>query len=141
MAKEASVSASLRINKGNLQYQSQPQSFNCDVSGLKGPTPGAIDVPLGGVAVDLSALTTPGFYRILNLDSTNYVELGIRDPGADIFYPLHEVGPGETYVGKFSRNILEEYAGTGTGTTAPGNQVWLKANGAACIVVVEAFEK
>lgn len=125
-----------------LQYTSRPGAFVADVTGTKGPTPGAIRVPTGGVAADMSQLATPGFCWLMNLDETNYVEYGIRDPGANIFYPLGELGPGEISLFKLSRNLLEEYfGGTGTGTTSPGNQFWFKANTAACNVRVEAFER
>ena len=149
MANEARVTASLSITKLDtagsrtlLQYLSQPGAFVADVTGTKGPTPGAIRVPIGGVAADLSELTTPGWCWMMNLDETNYVEYGIRDPGADTFYQLGELGPGEINLVKLSRNLLEEYGpGTGTGTTAPTNQLWFKANTAACVVRVEAFER
>jgi hypothetical protein len=58
-----------------------------------------------------------------------------------VFYPLIELLPGESYVFRLSRNIQEQYAGTGTGTTAPDNRLRIKANGASCVVLVEAFEK
>lgn len=143
MASEIQVRVGLGIRKDNLQYQSQPQAFNADMvtSTPKGPVPGAFSVSVDGTACDLSQLTTPGFAKIQNLDSTNYVEYGIRDVSSNLFYPLGELLPGEVYVLRFSRNLLEEYDSPGTGTTGPVNQLWFKANTAACVVTVEAFEK
>lgn len=143
MADEATIRCSLHVVKGSLVYQSNPTGFRADVNGAKGPTPGAIAVPLTGVAVSFSELTTPGLCRLMNLEAAggNYFEFGIRDPGLNVFYPLGEVLPGESYVLRLTRNLLEEYSGTGTGTTTPGNQFWLKANGAALTALVEAFEK
>lgn len=143
MAQEIKVRVSLNIRKGNLQYQNQPQSFNFDmVTSLpKGPVPGAFTVPTYGVACDLSELTTPGVCLIRNLDETNYVEYGIRDPNTGVFYPFGELGPGQSYPIVLSRNLLEGYTDTGTGTSGPTNQLWFKANTSSCNVSVEAFER
>lgn len=148
MSSEATVRVSLTIIKTSaegsiplLDYSSRPAAFNVDVTGTKGPTPGAFSVDTLGVDCDLSELTTPGLCRIMNQDETNYVEFGIFDPQTNVFYPLGEVGPGESYVLKLSRNILEEYSGTGTGTTGPTNTLRFKANTAEVNVLVEAFEK
>src|SRR5690606_17839367 len=121
MANEATITCSLRILKGSLDYVSRPEQFRADVSVAKGSTPGNQTIPVGGKSIDLSELTTPGFCRIMNLDETNYVEFGTYDPDTDVFYPLLEIGPGESYIYKLSRNLNEEYSGTGTGTTGPSN--------------------
>jgi hypothetical protein len=131
MADEASIRSSLQISKGNLEYQSKPTQFNVDVSGTDGPTPGAVSIATAGTDIDLSELTTPGLCRLMNLDATNYVEYGIWD--GTTFHELGEIGPGETYVLKLSRNI-----GDGVGTDY--ENLRLKANTAACVVIVEAFE-
>lgn len=148
MANEAQLRTSLYVRKQAddgtilLEYQSRPSAFAADVSGTKGPVPGAIQVTTSGTDVDFSQLTTPGLCRVMNFDSTNYVEYGIRDPDSRIFYPLGELLPGESFVLRLSRNIQEEYfPSTGTGTTTPANKFHFKANTAACSVLVEAFEK
>ena len=51
-----------------------------------------------------------------------------------------EVGPGEQYPVKLSRNIGNSY-GTGTGTLGADTSMRIKADTAACVVVVEAFER
>jgi|SRR3990172_8925374 len=140
MADEGYVLASLRINAGNLSYQSQPQGFSADVAGAKGPVPGAITVATTGTNVDLSELTTPGLCRIANLDETNFVSYGANDPDTDTFYPIGELLPGESYVLRLSRNLSAEY-GTGTGTIGPDtNTLHFRADTAAVVVLVEAFE-
>ena len=68
MADEARINCSLYIKKNNLLYQSQPTSFQADVTGTKGPVPGAITIPVGGKVIDLGELVTPGLYKIVNLD-------------------------------------------------------------------------
>ena len=142
MANEASIRVSLTIRKDNLFYQSQPSFFQADITGTaKGPVPGAMAVPTTGKIVDFGELTIPGLCKLHNLDETNYVEYGIYDPQIDVFYPLGEIMAGEVYVIRLSRNLLEEYTGTGTGTTAATNKFMLKAQGASCNCVIEAFEK
>ena len=140
MANEATVRSQLTITKDSLEYSSRPAAFTADVSGVGGPTPGLLSIPTTGEAVDLGELTTPGFCRVQNLDSTNYVDLGIRDPDSNKFYPLIRLLPGETFVFRLSPDVGGEY-GTGTGTVGPSsNQIYLKANNAACKVLFEAFE-
>lgn len=148
MANEARVTSGLQILKTSgsvrtLDYQSRPQSFTVTVDGTLGPTPGAIAVPLGGVDVDLSRLTTMGLCRVMNLDATNYVLWGVYEPDTDYFYPTMEIGPGETYVFKLPRFGPDETTGTGTqpGMTNVNGRFRLVPNTAACNVTVEAFER
>lgn len=136
MASEARLNIGLQISKGNLQFRSNPTAFTANVSGTKGPVPGAITVAVTGTNVNFSELTTPGLCRITNLDSTNFVTYGVYD-GAS-FFPLGEILPGEFYLLRLSRYLNEEFVGTGT--NADANQFRLMANGAACNVLVEAFE-
>jgi hypothetical protein len=148
MANEASVRCTLSIKKKDddtglqlINYQNLPGSFRATVTGTKGPSPGALTIPVGGKFVSLEELTVPGLVRIKNCDATNYVEYGLYDVDADIFRPLGELLAGEEYVLRFSRNLFEEYEGTGTGTsTAGANRFMMKANTADVIVVVDAFE-
>jgi hypothetical protein len=137
VANEATVTAGLQIAKGNLSYVSRPNQFRADVDGIGGPTPGQINVPVTGIDVDLSVLSTPGLCRIINLDSTNYVFGGIYD-GAS-FFPLFEVLPGECYVFRLYRHLGDEFVGTGT--PADVNTLRIMADTAECKVSVEAFEK
>ncbi len=140
MANEAQIRLSLQIRQGQGVYQSQPSSFTADVLAFKGPTPGVVLIDTGGVDIDLSQLTQPGFCWMQNLDDTNYVEYGIYDPETVVFTPLGELRPGEINLIRLSRNFGEEYAGVGTGTTAPTNRLRFKANSASVLVRVEAFE-
>jgi hypothetical protein len=140
MASEATLRVSLTIKKGNLTYSSQPAGYNADVSGTFGPTPSAVHVPTAGVDVDLSALTAPGLCRVMNLDDTNYVQLGTRDPDSNRFYPLMRLLPGESFVFRLDPDVGSEYSGAGTGTAGTNNPVHLRAANAACVVLFEAFE-
>jgi hypothetical protein len=138
MADEAIVTSQLVINKGHIVYQSQPGSFTADVSGTNGPTPGAVTATVAGTVVSLAQLANPGLCRVMNIDATNFVTVGVDDGLR--FFPLMELLPGESYVFRLSRYLNEEFTDTGTGTNADANFLMVKANTAACVVVVEAFE-
>lgn len=143
MANEAIITTVLRIDKGNLHYQSQPGSFtaNIDAAKPKGPVPGAIAVATAGTDISLSQLDTPGLVHLRNLDDTNFVEWGIRIPATSKFVPIGELLPGESFVLRLSRNLLEEYTNTGTGTSAQILFLHFKADTASVNVLIEAFEK
>jgi len=140
MSDEAQIRASLQINSGNLSYQSQPTAFNADVAGSKGPVPGAFAATVEGTDIDLSELTTPGLCRVQNLDDTNFVTVGVWDVSATEFYPLLELLPGETFVFRLSRHVGAEVEAPGTGTYAGATNLRVRADTAACNVLVEAFE-
>ena len=141
MGNEGTIRASLTVKQGKTDYTSRPATFNADIAEGAGPTPGAILISTAGTDVDLSELATPGLCRIQNLDETNYVTFGIFDPETVKFYPLGELLAGESYILRLAHDIEEEYGtGAGTGTTgADTNRLRIKANTAACVVLVEAF--
>jgi hypothetical protein len=148
MANEATITSQLQIQKrttaGNLTFLGfGPGSFSADVTGTLGPTPGAVLVTTAGRDIYFTELTTPGFCVIANLEPAggNYFEYGIKDPQTNVYYPLGEVLPGESYVIRLSRNLQEQYAGSGTGTTGPENYLRLKANAGTVRAFVGAFEK
>lgn len=138
MADEITIRSSVQIRKGNLEYRPHPAYFQADMSGTPdGPSPGALAVAVTGTNVSFSQITTPAVCRITNLDATNFVEVGIWD-GLN-WYPILEILAGESYIVRLSRNLSSEY-GTGTGTSSTDvNQLQLRANTAACNVIVEAF--
>jgi hypothetical protein len=141
MANEASITSRLLISSGKNKYQSQPASFTADISVFKGPTPGAFTASLLGTDVVLTELDVPGLCIFKNLDATNYVTIGLRDPETSKFYPLIELLPTEGYVVRLSR-LLGWETGTGTGTEgSETNVLCVRADTAPCNVSVEAFEK
>lgn len=145
MAPTARVNAGLQIlgDTTSLDYASRPTSFLAEMTGEKGPTPGAVLCSTAGTDIDLSQLTTPGLCRIMNVDPTNYVSIGVYDPETATFYPLLELLPGESFPIRLSRDLGWQYGtAAGTGTTGAKTQTMrVKANAAACVVLVEAFEK
>jgi len=141
MANEWTISAGISLQvaggSGNRQIRSAPMQFQADLEDLRGPTPGHLLVAVTGTDVSLAQLATPGFCRIQNLDTTNYVIAGIYDGVS--FFPMIEIGPEEFYVVKLYRFLGSEFVGTGT--PADVNTLRLMANTAACKVIVEAFNR
>lgn len=142
MANEATVRSALQIRSGNLNYSSLPASFTADVGTAKGPTPGAVAISPYGTDIDLSQLTAPGLCRVMNLDSSVNIDLGIWDPEALKFYPLMTLLPGETYVIRLASDLAAEFGtGTGTGSTGPDtNTLRARAQAREAVLLVEAFE-
>ncbi len=128
MANEITVRSTLEITKApNLQFINRPGFFQADMAGTLGPTPGALLVSTGGTNILLTQITIPGMCVFTNLDPDNFVQVGIDD-GAS-FFPFMDILPGESYVVRLANDI----------DTA--DNLHMKADTAACEVVVEAFEK
>lgn len=146
MADEITIRGSLTVRKVSnsvtLIDERINEAYTDTMDGTKGPTPGYLLIPVGGKVISFVELTTPGWCVIHNCDEENYVEWGIYDPQTDLFYPVGEIGPGQS-AGPFelSRNLAEEYVSTGTGTSGPTNQFFMKANTADVGVIIKAFEK
>ncbi len=144
MANEIQIRVSLQVKKGVVDFQSRPTAFSADIEAdvLLGPTPGAINIPIGGAAVDLSSLGTPGWCWIQNQDEEVSVEIGVHN-GTD-FYPLLELGPGECVPLPLSRHLNARETVTGTGTVGTEiNDLWIKplTNVPTGQVTVLAFER
>lgn len=140
MTREARLDIALSIRKLPMDERSFPTTQTIDVANIGGPTPGTILVDTAGTNIDLSQLTTPGLCWMQNLDAANYVEYGMWDASTSHFEPLGEIGPGEFYCIKLSRNLGLEY-GAGTASAGSGNSLRLRANTAACKVKINAYER
>lgn len=140
MAGEVSIRAGLDIKKDNLQFNSRPNNYKLDMTGKKGPSPGAVNVTPEGTVIDFSELDVPGVVQMQNLDDSNIVHVGIWDPETLKFYALFQLRPGAVQVGEFS-SLLQEEFGTGTGTTGGNtNRLMLRSSNTDCPVTVNAFE-
>lgn len=138
MSLTARVVANLNIlnANGQLIYQSQPTSLTITPALDLGPTPGMISCSTAGTDINLSQLTTAGVCRIFNKDPTNFVTVGMWD--GTHFHPLMEIRAGEFWIFRLSRELGNEY-GTGTSVTSAADTLRIKADTAACEVVVDAF--
>ena len=117
MSNEARVNSSLQVTVGKLTYSSQPSAFTADVSaaGGYGPTPGRVLATISGASVDLSKLTIlGGFVRVQNMDSTNFIQVGMYDPDTGKTYWFMDLLPGETFIFRLSRSYANEVVGSGT---------------------------
>jgi hypothetical protein len=141
MANEARVTCSIAIRKDGMDFK-ESATYLSDISVARGPSPGYLTATVGGTDIDVSKLTQPSLCWIRNLEAAggNYVTFGIYDPSITRFHPLIEVRASEAVAFRLSRALLEEYFGTGTGTTSPENTFRVKANGASCRVFVGAFD-
>jgi len=145
MADEVQIRTSLQVIDDPQVYRGQPSQFTGDIVAAKplGPCPGAFTVATApGTDLDLSQLTTPAYFRFQNLDPKggNFVTYGIWDPEGGVFYPIHELLGGESYVGRISRDLAWEF-GTGTGTTgAETNTLRFVADTASLVVLAEVWE-
>lgn len=140
---EIRISANLQVRNAAQAWSNPVSAFNANQSGIRGPTPGAVLVPTGGVDIDLSALAKPGGWCMFtNLDPTNYVQWGILDGVSHKFYVVGELLPGEFHPVRLSRNLGTVYGtGAGTGTDVAGvDTLHFKAINASCNVKVEAFD-
>ena len=124
---------------GNLILPGLPSGFQTQMAGYKGPTPGSITVPVGGVDVSLAQLTVlGGLCTVQNVDGANWVDLGIHDVTHNTYSPMIELWPGESYTFRLSRKLGEEYVGTGTGGGSTALRI--RANKASCDVIVSAYD-
>jgi|SRR6185312_1802574 len=136
----ARVTANLQIVQGGLSYQSQPSAFQPSVSGTNGPTPGAVTITTSGTDISLAQLDAMGGLCVLcNIDSTNYVTVGIRDNVTNEFYPIVELLPTEFYVVRLSRKLPKAEAGTGT-FSGTRSTLHAKADTANVILRIDAFD-
>jgi len=128
MADEATINSSLQIKVGKLEYQNRPTSFTADVSVAGGPTPGQILVTTAGIDITLTELATPGLCRFMNLDTTNFVSVGVFDTSN--FFPLLALLAGESFVMRLATDV-----------EAGANTLRFKADTASVNVLIEVFEK
>jgi hypothetical protein len=143
MANEIRVQVSLQISQGNNSYQSKPTSFQANMAGIIGPTPGAITVSKVGTIVNLSQIVVPGGVCLIqNLDPVAYLEYGVYVPGLTDFLPLGEILAGEIYLLRLSRWLGQEL-GTGSGTHEVGSGLTLQLKAIdveSLVAIVSAFD-
>jgi hypothetical protein len=119
MADEITVTASLNVSNGSQLFRFAPAALSVTQTAQGGPTPGYWTVGTTEENNAFPELTTEGWLAMQNLDSTNYVEWGFATG----------VYGGRLRAGEFAMF-----------RTNPGLTLFMKANTAACKVVVYCFE-
>ena len=139
----ATIQDSIQITVGSKQYQSKPTSFNASVQGSNGPTPGTVLCGVNHTEPSFAQLAgMGGFVWMQNLDPVNFVTVGIYSSHFAEFFPVHDILPGEFYRARLSVFLGIDLA-PGTGSHAEDaftNKLSIKANGAPCIVRIDAFD-
>ena len=90
MANEITVALNVVVRKGNLS-ETLTANFKADQDGVGGPTPGVLSISTAGEDITLTDLVTPGLCVAQNVDSTNYIELGVHD--GTLYHPSLELQP------------------------------------------------
>lgn len=119
MANEITVQTLLRVVNGNLSESIASGALSLTQTAVGGPTPGYVTIGTTEESVSLSELSTLGWCYIQNLDTTNYVEWGFATG---------------VYGGRLKASEIALFR------LNPGASLYMKANTAACKVIVKAFE-
>lgn len=121
MADEIAVSASLRVKDatGNYYIDEVIRTKTFDQAAVGGPTPGYLTIGTSEESEAFSELSTEGWVLLKNLDATNYVQWGFATTAYG----------GRLEPGEFALFRLE-----------PSTTLYLKANTAACKVLVMGVE-
>lgn len=139
MADEGKARLSLQVRKDVRNFY-KSLSFNFDITGEAGETPGEVLVTTTGVNISLSVLTSLGGVILMeNLSEDYRVEYGIHD--GLLMHPLGEILPEEAWLLRLSRNLGVEEQATGTGTTGIVNNLFFQSYGGSARVVLNAFDR
>lgn len=120
MADEITITTGIVVRKGNLVFSQASLSETFDQTGNGGPTPGMMVIGTAEESTAFAELTTEGWLYMRNLDLTNYVQWGFATG---------------VYGGRMEAGEPAEFR------MEPGLTLYLKANTAACNVLVFGFEK
>ena len=120
MSNEITVTAGISVKKGNLDFTRPSKSATFDMAGAGGPTPGFVNIGIAEESTTFPEIGTKGWLFMQNLDATNYVQWGF----STTVYG-GRMKPGET-AGPFRME--------------PALTLFLKANTAACNVLIFGFE-
>lgn len=102
MANEITVTSQLKVTNGNQDFDKRV-SITADQSAAGGPAPAQQNIGTTHEAIVISELTNLGWALFRNLDSTNYVEIGVDVAAA--FYPFVKLLAGESCVVRLSPAI------------------------------------
>ena len=102
MANEVSVSVSLQVNNGNMSFVKR-DSYTADQSAAGGPSNGVQEIGTSHELVSITDITNKGFVYFGNLDTANYVEIGVDV--SSTFYPLARLSAGESATLRLSPSV------------------------------------
>lgn len=117
MANEVKISTQVTGKNGTVDYTGKSQAPTFTQTNVRS---GLIPLDVGTTQESVSfGDITPGFLRLTNLDTTNFVEFG-------------------TVTGNLGF-ILPANLGTGVAYLKSGQTLYVKADTAACKILIEAF--
>lgn len=119
MANEIIVSAGIQVRSGRMNDRFQPGNQAIDQAAIGGPTPGYVTIGTVEEEVSFPELGTKGWVMMQNLDPTNFVQWGFS---AGVYGGRMRAG--ET-AGPFRMD---------------GTSIFLRANTAACKVLIKGYE-
>ena len=94
MANEIYYTLGLQIVNGNLLLDINDLARTCDMAGtIVARDVKAVPTTAAGTALDLASISTQGFAHFINLDATNYIEIGVQV--SSTFYPFVKLKAGE----------------------------------------------
>lgn len=109
MADEITLNLKVKYDKNGV-VDSRTFSDNVDVTG-SAMCGGVQTIGTAAEAIAIGDVGTKGYARFLNIDATNYVEIGSDVTGT--FYPLIKLKAGESCVVRLSAVTLHARANTG----------------------------
>ena len=119
MSDEIKVQIQVTCRNGNLRYSFAPGQKSINQAAVGGPTPGYVTIGTTEETVTFGELGTAGWLMMQNLDPTNYVQWG---PATGVYVGRMEAGEPAAF------------------RIEPGTTLYMKANTAACKVLVECLE-
>ena len=97
MANEIYYTLGLQVVNSGLLLDINDLARTCDMAGtIIARDVKAVPTTAAGTALDLASISTQGFSHFVNLDATNYIELGTQTGGT--FYPFVKLKAGEACV-------------------------------------------
>ncbi len=102
MANEVAVQVSLQVTNGNMSFLKR-ENYNADQTAAGGPSNGVQEIGTSHELVSITDISSKGFTYFGNLDTTNYVEIGVDV--AATFYPLIKLLPGESAIMRLSPSV------------------------------------
>ena len=120
MANEITVGCALKVVNGNNSFSFAPGTKTYTQAAIGGPTPGYVTIGTSEESNTLSELTTQGWVVMQNLDTANFVQWGFSTG---------------VYGGR-----MEAGETAGPFRLEPGTTLYLKADTAACKVLIYAIQ-